>query len=1065
MSLLAKRALARGDRLRVAGNLSYAVLEYGDAARRSQGAAERGSERGARVFALASVGLARIDLARGEPERASEQLEAARAVAPSEKAEIMYWHACARGRADDFARAKALLTDVLRLAPADARARLQRAGARFKTGDLDGALEDYGQLAREDALDDSGRVAYAAVLAHRQQWAQVEVALAPLAGSGAQHAERLLGAVLEKQLRLPDAAAGYARATRGPRPDPALLARLGIVYHRLQRVDEAVTLLIDAREAGSADDAVLYHLGAAAFAAGRAELAIEAWTELAQRNPQQEALAQLAGHAGQAQARELAAAGRVEDAIFALERSAGASAAGGELAQPLAALHLNAAAAKVAQGRLAMAVGHLRRAAELAPDRPRIWMHLGLVEALTGHETHAVDDIERALRLAPNDPATRRAYVLCAGVAGQPERVNHEIDLCLRGGGAPPAMASTVAALLAREARWSDAADVLLAPGQDASPAAIAECLQRAGRFDELDRLDGPDVKVWKVLADIRRRREAAPRLVLSAGVGDSAAWRPTVRLAALRSAARECWEDAAALLDEGLARSDHVTHTPQLDATVLLLGGRHDQALRVLQAACRKDPADTRAAHGLAVAWFHALSHDARLAPDDTAWQHAIGAWVRVMRSDAFWDSWRMRAQTRYGGDDLSDALAAAREQADERFELLVAHADGARGDGRRRLSWWLARERSAADELAKLGGLRLPGADDDAVVCGPLAVGELGLTAALVERVGPGDTLHRDEIDDGLAQLLATLGIEGDDGPLVGAPRSGDRRRLARAFSAIGTVQALIDLGSAAEALQALDEVGCARCTSAARGVHGHSTGEPRPLVVCDIGCPGFDERNPGYAGFPDKHERLLRDAHELAIEAHLEIGREAISITPLDVATARSHFRRALSRGAACGQLDGSERRVTEIILGRSRALEKRETLDDAIALTREMLDIVGDGATPALHGHIGELLTNRGVRHGNADPPRWSASIDDLEDAVRHNPHAPRSWANLAAAKRAAAASHANVGDFTVAAGLISGAVQTLDHATALIPNHPALEQQREGVQHEALIIAMLRATGE
>lgn len=1064
MSLLAKRALVRGDRLRVAGELDQAVLTYGSAVGRVRSAVDRGSQRGARVFALACVGLARIDLVRGEPERASVQLEVARAVAPSEAAEIMYWQACARGWGEDFAQAEQLLTAVLRLVPATTRARLQRAGARFKAGDLDGALEDYGQLARENALDEPGLVASAAVLAHLDRWAEAELELAPLAAAGAQHAERLLGAVLEKQWRLPDAAACYARATSAPPPDPALLARLGIVYHRLQRLDEAVALLTDARHAG-ADDAVLYHLGGAAFAARRLDIAIEAWTELAQRNPHREHLALLASRAGQAQAQELIAADRVEDAIFVLERCIDTHAADGELVQPLAALYVNVSAAHVADGRLTTALAHVQRAAELMPGEPRVWMHLALLEALGGEGRGALDHVERALQLAPGDPVIRRAHVLCAGAAGEPDRVRHEIDGFLGGGGTAPEIAPAVAALLAQEARWSDAADVLLAAGRGGSQAAIAECLLRADRFDELYRLDGHDIRVWKLLADLRRRRALAAKDVLSAGAGDSAAWQPVIRLAALRSAANENWEDAAALLGEGLARSDHATRTAQLDAAVLVLGGRRDQALRVLHAACRDDPTDTRAAHGLAVAWFHALSHDAKLALEGDAWQHAIGAWVRLMRSDSFWESWCMRAQARYGVDDVSVSVAAVRDEADERFELLVAHADRARDDGRRTLSWWLARERSAAAQLAQMGGLLLPGAGDDVVVCGPLLLGELGLAAALAERVGTGDEPDCDEIDDALSMLLVTLGIEDGDVPLTRWRDGDDRGRLARAFSTIGAAQALIDLGRAAEALLALDGLHCARCASATPGLRRASVDARTRVVVCDVDCPDFDERNPGYAPFPDKHERLLRDAHELAIDAHLEIGRDAIAITPLDLGTARTHFHEALSHGAACGQLDRSERRVTDVILGRSRALEKRDTLDDAVALLRATVGIVGDAANQELHGRVAELLTNRGVRHGNADPPRWSASIVDLEDAVRHNPHAPRSWANLAAAKRGAAASHANEGDWTVAAGLISGAVETLDHATELIPDHPALEQQREGVQHEALMIAMLRATSE
>jgi tetratricopeptide (TPR) repeat protein len=1059
VSLLAKRALARGDRLRIAGELERASLAYGDAGRRSRRSAERGSERGASVFALACVGLARIHLAEGEPELASKELGAAGAVAPSEAAEIMYWQACARGWAEDFAQADQILTVVLTLDPAAIRARLQRAGARFKAGDLQGALEDYGQLARENALDESGLVAHAAVLAHLERWAEAELALAPLVTSGAPHAERLLGAVLEKQRRLPEAAAVYARATTAPHIDAALLARLGIVYHLLKRLDEAIALLIDARDAG-ADDASLYHLGEAAFAARRFKIAVEAWTELAQRNPHRARLTLLANRASQAQADELVAAGRDEEAIFVLEGCIDAKAAYGELAQPLGALHVNASATAIARGRIAMAIAHLRRAAELVPDEPRVWMHLGLLEALGGRAGRALDHVERGLQLAPGDPALRRALVLCAGAAGEPDRARHEIDGCLGGGDAAPGIAPTVAALLAQEARWSDAADVLLAAGQGGgSSAAIAECLLRAGRLDELDRLDGHDVMVWKLLADLRRRRALAARHVLSAWVGDSPAWRPVVRLAALHSAARDDWEDAAALLGEELSRSDRATRTARLDATVLVLGGERDRALRVLLAACRDDPADTRAAHALAVSWFHALSHDAKLVRDDNAWQHGIGAWVRLMRSDSFWESWRMRAQARYGAEDVSLAVAPVRDQAEERFELLVARADHARDDGRRTLSWWLARERSAADELAETGGLRLPGADD-ALVCGPLLLGQLGLTAALAECVGTDD--DRGEIDDALSMLLVTLGIEDADTPVTSRRRSGDKRRLARAFSAVGVTQALIDLGRAEEALQALDGLRCARCESATLNLRRASASPETRLAVCNVDCPDFDERNPGYAAFPDKHERLLRDAHDLAIDVHLELGRNAIAVTPLDAGMARSHFREALSLGAACGELDGSERRVTEIVLGRARALEKRDTLDDAIALIQAMLRIGGDGVDQALHGRIAELLTHRGVGHGNADPPRWSASIVDLEEAVRHNPHAPRSWANLVAAKRGAAASHANGGDWAAAAGLIAGASETLEHATELIPNHPALEQQRQGLQGEMLMIAMLHA---
>ncbi|HSS52639.1 MAG TPA: hypothetical protein VLX28_27160, partial [Thermoanaerobaculia bacterium] len=154
-------------------------------------------------------------------------------------------------------------------------------------------------------------------------------------------------------------------------------------------------------------------------------------------------------------------------------------------------------------------------------------------------------------------------------------------------------------------------------------------------------------------------------------------------------------------------------------------------------------------------------------------------------------------------------------------------------------------------------------------------------------------------------------------------------------------------------------------------------------------------FDAENPGYASWPDKAQRLERDALELGLRIHLALGRAAMTEAEPDAGATAASFREALRLAVALGQREETGERVVLAVLGRVKVLAEKDDLTPAIALVEATREACGE--TPAepepweqLTGQLAELLARRGTRAGNER--RWDDAIADLRRAVALNPYA-------------------------------------------------------------------------
>ncbi|MCA1672537.1 MAG: tetratricopeptide repeat protein, partial [Actinobacteria bacterium] len=294
---VAESALVRGERHRADGNLAAAEVAYFVAACEAEHSAHEEAESARNVIMHARIGLGRIELMEGTPERALGWFMSARDVA-SDHWQPLYWQGCAQGWLGDYLGAERSLAAALCLNPVEDSITLQRSFVRFKRGDVDAALEDMLDSG-ERVLDDTAVLVLASLHLERGDCAEGERILHTVLDRDPSsiRACELMGVGLERRGRPDEAVTWYARAAK---LDEASVARvrLGIIHARAGRPRVALDWLRPARRAGRPDDEVLYYSGRTAFEAGYFQESIDAWGELRRRRPgrQLDALVGVAEH-------------------------------------------------------------------------------------------------------------------------------------------------------------------------------------------------------------------------------------------------------------------------------------------------------------------------------------------------------------------------------------------------------------------------------------------------------------------------------------------------------------------------------------------------------------------------------------------------------------------------------------------------------------------------------------------------------------------------------------------------------------------------------------------------
>jgi tetratricopeptide (TPR) repeat protein len=283
--------------------------------------------------------------------------------------------------------------------------------------------------------------------------------------------------------------------------------------------------------------------------------------------------------------------------------------------------------------------------------------------------------------------------------------------------------------------------------------------------------------------------------------------------------------------------------------------------------------------------------------------------------------------------------------------------------------LALLLRRERAAAALLARHGGLPGPDPAHRHLVCGPLRITELGLQRRL---------------SDFLRGLPTT-----DD----------DTMALLRQFSGIGLAVAQLDADRPEVAALAALDLRCPSCARTGRPTDPAVIPEP---LLCEPGCPEFDDLNPAFSGYPDKHEELTRASAALAAQTLLGIARADITTATMDLADAKRCWRAAVTLAMRFNRREAALHEIADDALGRAMVLSERgdhtgavDVLDAALAAIPAKDETEHERVTTEL----ALRLNSRAVSLFNEDDTMGQQALADLRRAVRYQPELPLPRRNL------------------------------------------------------------------
>ncbi len=464
------------------------------------------------------------------------------------------------------------------------------------------------------------------------------------------------------------------------------------------------------------------------------------------------------------------------------------------------------------------------------------------------------------------------------------------------------------------------------------------------------------------------------PMSVAQAPAADRQAWRELALLLhteALGAAAGGRWDRAAALVAASRQLGVHAPGSGHLEATVYLMAGRRDAAIRLLADASRRQPADGRTGHMLSLALLHTLSAGDAEAPGVT-WPQYIASWAVLLHNEAFWKKWQNVARQRYQTAVSAEAVASFRDRLRDFVAARIPAGDDAAGGSYQIL---FRREIEAAKVLATFGGFPLPRARGERLAAGPLRIAEIGLQREFGAFAA------------GLASRPLVSSAAGPEPDPVVA--------LLHVFSALGVAHCHLLADHPQEALAAVSDLRCARCRAGATPHRELAGGQ----LVCAAGCVGFRADNPAFAALPDSRARFTKEALSLALEALQRTALAALAKTDVDLRTAVQCWERAVALEIEPAERHDVQRAIGSQALGRAQVLARRDKLDDAIALLESACKLTDPGERARISGFLATLFNNRGVAAINADPRQAEAASADIARATELNPYRPLIWLNL------------------------------------------------------------------
>lgn len=624
----------------------------------------------------------------------------------------------------------------------------------------------------------------------------------------------------------------------------------------------------------------------------------------------------------------------------------------------------------------------------------------------------------------------------------------------------------------------------------------LAACLLKAGRVEELCRLSSADADVcyWQGLA--YAHQELPDRAV--AKLRKALALQPDHERAqvALTTVSEQVFLDQIAKQGWLLGGNGHsaarsvsfveaTAHeaeddTKLIKTAVSLLAGQREEAVHVLENALNRDPNDSTVLHSMGLASYYAarvLSKEDRARDADHFWRRAVAAWVALLNEETFWEVWQVQIEERYEVEIGPQDMSLFRKHLEDSLSRLLLHMSNSvseidrpgqnnhqnshvrKGEYERLLH----REMKAAASLRQVGGFAVPGDNSKKLICGPLMIQLLGWETEFGQFIAELPVREHDVSEELLDLLDSLLNEEWEHFEEGLSPRLAQKRKLKRYFSQLGMAQAMLDLSRPEEALEALNDISCEVCRSDSQYRQSPSTFGENQIISCAADCPNFDHANSSYAGSVDKEFSLTLDATELAIEAHLAAAQLTLTAAEMNVETACIRWKQATKMASQLGAeyFENTQRQIVNAALGRSAALHGDNRLDEAIALLEQAEHIGRHRHREELRSRLGELLTNRGIKAGNNEPPNWSAAARDLRRAVDLNPHAVRPRISLCIVLNSWAGQELDRDNEHTAITLLEEVVNCVNKAGSANANHPNLQRELDDANEVLSMIYNMR----
>ncbi|GDY31982.1 CHAT domain-containing protein [Gandjariella thermophila] len=437
----------------------------------------------------------------------------------------------------------------------------------------------------------------------------------------------------------------------------------------------------------------------------------------------------------------------------------------------------------------------------------------------------------------------------------------------------------------------------------------------------------------------------------------------------------------------------------PEDAGLLTLLAGNRADAVAAWRQRLTETPGDMALAHSLAVASFwqaKELEDTGAWEQAPQVWRTALACWAAVLTDDDCWTGWRQARAACYGhAVTPADTARLRTELGRYLIDVVAGHAEGHANAGRsrqseryRELISFLETELDAAQSLKEAGGLPLPGRAEETLACGPAYLSMVGLAREFGQFVAAADALRVDDTQSSRAVV----------------------RRLRWSFSELSTAFSLIEHHRFEAALPALPAFHRQRLAELPADCADPTEAGHPDLDECPR-CREFLARNPAYTYLPRRWARLLQDAVELAVRAHLAIARGLLT-SGGQVDRAMSELDGAIAVSANAAMTVRTRQAVLRMVLGRVDALtdqsrQQINRLDEAVTLVEKTLPVVGAAGRSTLTLKWAELLIDRGVWYGSGCRdfglrPDIRRAVADLRRALDLNPESARARDNLARA---------------------------------------------------------------